>query len=68
MDNDKFSDLLKFSLVNPIFKKGCSEELINYRPIAILPTFSKIYEKVLYFKIMLYLNNYKLFYPFQFGF
>jgi len=38
---------LKFSQLNPLFKKGNKLEMANYRPISLLTSFSKIFEKVI---------------------
>jgi len=43
-----FPTWLKFSQVLPIFKKGDKDKLTNYRPISLLTSFSKIFEKVIY--------------------
>ena len=39
-----FPDAFKFSKVIPLFKKGDSSFLVNYRTISFLPTISKIFE------------------------
>ena len=52
----------------PIYKGGNAKDLENYRPISILPVFSKILEKVVYFQLYNYLENSKLLSPYQFGF
>ena len=41
-----FPDLCKIAMVIPTFKSGNDTEYSNYRPISILPSFSKIFEKI----------------------
>jgi len=43
-----FPDSLKFTITKPIFKKGDTLKVINYRPISLLMSFSKVFEKALY--------------------
>ena len=38
----------KIACVTPIFKRGDKEDLGNYRPISVLPCFSKMFERVMY--------------------
>ena len=42
-----FPDCLKIARVLPLFQKGNHEDPSNYRPISILPTLSKVFEKVM---------------------
>lgn len=63
-----FPNCLKPGRVIPIYKKGDSNELDNYRPICILPTMSKIFESVIKKRILDYFERNNLFTASQFGF
>ena len=63
-----FPSQLKYAKVFPIFKCGSKSDPSNYRPISILPTVSKIFEKHVNKHIMNYLNKYKLIHESQSGF
>ena len=54
--------------VIPIFKAGDPEQLQNYRPVSLLPVFSKIYEKIMFKKTMSFLNSQNILYKHQYGF
>ena len=43
--------------VSPIFKNGSKTELNNYRPISVIPTVAKIFEKIIYDQLYQYLNE-----------
>ena len=57
IDKGIFPGNLKHADITPTYKKGDRLEKSNYRPISILPTLSKIYEKVLYQQIYEYFNG-----------
>ena len=59
---------LKVAKVVPIHKKNDIHNIINYRPISILPFFSKILEKVVYTRINDYLCKNNIINPCQYGF
>ena len=43
-----FPDAFKTSKVTPLYKKGDKTDLNNYRPISILPTIFKVFERVIH--------------------
>lgn len=63
-----FSDLLKVSKVTPVFKKGDKTQPQNYRPISIVPIFSKIFESLLYTQLVLHFESNNLISNCQHGF
>ena len=63
-----FPDVLKFAKVVPIFKGGDVQSVCNYRPIAILPTISKIFEKCMSGRILNFLLKFNLISEKQCGF
>ena len=57
-----FLTLLKTSKVIPIFKnKGSPMNVSNYRPISLLSNIEKIYEKVMYSRMIAFLDSHILF-------
>ena len=52
-----FPDTLKKADITPTFKKGDNLLKSNYRAISILPTISKIYERILYQQIYEYFDE-----------
>ena len=47
----KFPEQLKKESVSPIFKKGKHNNKTNYRPVIILRSLSKVYERLIYNQI-----------------
>ena len=68
LDSGVVPGQLKMAKVIPIFKAGDPEQLQNYRPVSLLPIFSKIYEKIMFKKIMSFLNSQNILYKHQYGF
>ena len=54
--------------VTPVFKKGISSEVSNYRPISLTSSFSKTFERIVKQQILLYLLENHLISRQQFGF
>jgi hypothetical protein len=63
-----FPNELKIAIVKPVHKSGAKTELNNYRPIAILPIFSKVYEYAISNRFNAHLKNNHIISDFQFGF
>ena len=63
-----FPDSLKLAKVTPIFKSGDKYNVSNYRPISILPVFSKVLERIMYNRVYNHLDSKGLLYEKQFGF
>ena len=61
-------DELKIAKIIPIFKSGDVLSLDNYRPIALIPTISKILEKIVSIRLVSFLEDNNLINLSQFGF
>lgn len=63
-----FPSSLKIAKVIPVFKKGSRVNIKNYRPISLLPSLSKVFERVIYNRLMGFLSRHKIFTQHQYGF
>src|SRR6218665_842071 len=61
-------DAIKIAKIVPIFKNGEKNDVSNYRPISILPYFSKFYEKLMYKRLSDYVKISDIVYHSQHGF
>ena len=68
IESGLFPNILKVGQVTPVFKKGDSQLLQNYRPISTLPCFGKIFEKVIYSRLYKFLVSNNILYENQYGF
>ena len=68
VDSGTFPELLKLAKIIPIYKTGPKTDINNYRPIALLPTISKIFEKLIHRRVSSFLTKFELLYPDQYGF
>ena len=59
---------LKIARVIPLFKKDDEHILDNYRPISLLTSISKVFEKIAFKQLYNYFHSNKLFYSHQYGF
>jgi len=63
-----FHDRKKFSIIKPIYEKGNKMNPTNYRPVSLLTSFSKVFEKALYITLTDHFNTNKLLVGNHFGF
>ena len=59
---------MKVAKVIPIHKKGDNQLFNNYRPISLLPFFSKVYEKIVFNQLYKYIDRNSLLHESQHGF
>ena len=59
---------LKIAKVLPLFKSGDKACFTNYRPVSVLPIFSKLLEKMFQKRLLNFVNKKKLLYNGQYGF
>ena len=52
-----FPNCLKYAEISPIFKKGSDLDVANYRPVSILPSMSKIFERIMVTQLSLYFED-----------
>ena len=57
MQKGFFPDELKVAKVTPVYKKNDETNLGNYKPISVLPCFSKILERIIYNRLYKHLNS-----------
>jgi hypothetical protein len=48
LSSSVFPDGLQYAIIKPIYKKGSKQDISNYRPIYLLTSFSKVFEKLIY--------------------
>ena len=63
-----YPDKFKISKVTPLHKKDDRTAISNYRPISLLPTMSKIIERVIHSQLYAYFNENNLITEQQYGF
>ena len=59
-ETNTFPNNMKKALIKAIHKKGNPDDISNYRPISILPTLSKIFERAAVDQLMTHLEDNKL--------
>ena len=59
---------MKIARVVPLFKTGDLSLFTNYRPVSVLPAFSKILERIVYNRLINFLNKFNILSSNQYGF
>ena len=68
MREGSFPKSLKIAKVVPIYKDGDKNKFDNYRPISMLSALAKIFERVIYIRMVSFLHTFCLLDENQFGF
>ena len=68
LSSDVFPETFKKSKIILLYKMGDSSLLFNYRPISLLPTISKIFERIICNQLYQYFNDNELLAKQQYGF
>ncbi|XP_045466781.1 uncharacterized protein LOC123675466 [Harmonia axyridis] len=63
-----FPESLKLASIKPLFKNGKPEDINNYRPISLLPGFSRIFEMLMSLRLMNFFVENEIFTDSQHGY
>ena len=63
-----FPNTLKMAKMVPIHKSGAKTDVTNYRPISLLSSFSKIFEKAMHKRVACFLDHHNAIFANQYGF
>ena len=64
----RYPTKLKLSKIVPVFKSDDETDPNNYRPISLLSNFNRIFERLMYTRMMNYTEKHNLIYSSQYGF
>ena len=67
-DSESFPDKCKIAKLIALFKSASETDFYNYRPFSLLSAISKIFEKLIYRRMVKFLQKYKILCPEKFGF
>ena len=59
---------MKVAEIIPLYKGREEDQVVNYRPVSLLMTISKILEKIIYNRVFKFLTKYNILYDSQYGF
>ena len=63
-----FPQCFKYSVVKPLYEKGERNCIYNYRAVSLMTSFSKVFEKAMYNRLLGHLNDNNILAEEQFGF
>ena len=63
-----FPTRLKYAVVKPLLKKWGKDNVANYRPISLLTSFSKVFERIIYDRLLKHIETNNILASEQFGF
>jgi Notch-like protein len=63
-----FPTRLKFSIAKPVFKNGDKFDISNFRPVYLLTSFSKVFEKVICARVYQHISQINVLVNEQYGF
>lgn len=63
-----YPDILKIAAIKPIHKNGIKTNIDNYRGISLLPTINKVFERIIYDKIVKFMTKFEQFDELQYGY
>ncbi|XP_057310572.1 uncharacterized protein LOC130648536 [Hydractinia symbiolongicarpus] len=58
IDSSVFPSLLSLAEIIPLYKKGSFTDKVNYRPVSLLPTVSKVFERILAKQLLPFFNTF----------
>ena len=68
IEHGYFPEELKIGCITPVYKKGDKSNISSYRPICSLSSFSKIFEKIVYNRMLNFIEKHEILSKSQFGF
>ena len=68
LQSGQFPDLMKLAKIVQLYKSKDEDQVINYRPVSLLMTLSKVLEKIVYKGIYSFMNTNNIFFESQYGF
>ena len=68
LETGTFPERMKLAEVIPLYKNKATDHLVNYQPISLLMTMSKVLEKIVYKRVISFLNKHEILCRSQYGF